>query len=70
MINVIKKRAEVAIITNGTSQRQRAKIDKTKLNSCFETIIISEEVGFSKPDKQIFELALNNLNVHPSLSLI
>lgn len=66
MINTIKKRAKVAIITNGTTQRQRAKIDKTKLNSCFETIIISEEVGFSKPDKQIFELALKNLNVDPN----
>lgn len=65
MVNTIKQRAKVAIITNGTTQRQRAKIENTKLNSCFETVIISEEVGFSKPDKQIFELALNNLNVHP-----
>ena len=66
LINAIKKRAEVAIITNGTSQRQRAKIDKTKLNSYFEIIIISEEVGFSKPDKQIFELALKSLNIDPN----
>lgn len=65
IVSSIKQRAKVAIITNGTSQRQRAKINNTKLNSCFETIIISEEVGFSKPDKQIFEVALNNLNVHP-----
>jgi len=28
-------------------------------------IIISEEVGLSKPDKRIFELALNKLNVPP-----
>ncbi|MEK4532011.1 HAD family hydrolase [Solibacillus sp. FSL K6-1554] len=65
MVNIIKQRAKVAIITNGTTQRQRAKINNTKLNSYFETVIISEEVGFSKPDKQIFELALNSLNMHP-----
>jgi putative hydrolase of the HAD superfamily len=33
------------------------------LNRYFDTIIISEEAGFSKPDKRIFELALNKLNV-------
>lgn len=65
MVNTIKQLAKVAIITNGTTQRQRAKIYNTNLNSYFETVIISEEVGFSKPDKQIFELALNSLNIHP-----
>lgn len=65
IVNTIKQRAKVAIITNGTIQRQRAKIENTKLNSCFDTVIISEEVGFSKPDKRIFEFALNKLNVHP-----
>lgn len=65
IVNTIKQQAKVAIVTNGTAQRQRAKIDNTRLNSCFETIIISEEVGYSKPDKRIFELALNSLNVHP-----
>ena len=39
--------------------RERAKIINTNLNNYFDTIIISEEVGFSKPDKRIFELALN-----------
>ena len=41
------------------------KIINTNLNNYFDTIIISEEVGFSKPDKRIFELALNKLNVQP-----
>ena len=33
--------------------------------TCFDKIIISEEVGFSKPDERIFELALNELKVQP-----
>ncbi len=45
--------------------RQQAKFINTNLNSCFDKIIISEEVGFSKPDKRLFELALNILNVQP-----
>ncbi|OEH94464.1 HAD family hydrolase [Bacillus solimangrovi] len=63
IINIIKTHVKVAIITNGSTQRQKAKIINTHLNNLFDTIIISEEVGFSKPDRRIFELALNKLNV-------
>ncbi|MCJ8007229.1 HAD family hydrolase [Lederbergia wuyishanensis] len=65
IVNAIKMQVKVGIITNGSTQRQKAKIINTNLNSCFDTIIISEEVGFSKPDKRIFALALNKLNVQP-----
>ncbi len=69
IVNAIKKQVKVAIITNGSTQRQKAKIINTQLNSCFDKIIISEEVGISKPDKRIFELALNKLNVQPEAAL-
>jgi putative hydrolase of the HAD superfamily len=62
-LNHIKRHFKVGIITNGSTQRQKAKIMNTGLNEYFDTIVISEEVGFSKPDKRIFELALNKLNV-------
>ncbi|WP_155591335.1 HAD family hydrolase [Lysinibacillus cavernae] len=68
-INFIKKHVQVGIITNGTVQRQKAKIMHTHLTSCFDFIFISEEVGYSKPDKRIFELALNKLNVRPEDAL-
>ncbi|ENQ3079336.1 TPA: HAD family hydrolase [Bacillus pseudomycoides] len=65
IVNTLKMHVKVAIITNGLTQRQKSKIINTNLNSCFDIIIISEEVGLSKPDKRIFELALNKLNVQP-----
>ncbi|WP_242213413.1 HAD family hydrolase [Bacillus cereus group sp. BfR-BA-01383] len=64
-LNNIKMHIKVGIITNGSTQRQKAKIINTNLNRYFDTIIISEEAGCSKPDKRIFELALNMLNVQP-----
>jgi putative hydrolase of the HAD superfamily len=69
IVNAIKKQMKVAIITNGSTQRQKAKIGNTHLNSCFDIIFISEEVGFSKPDKRIFELVLNKLKVQPEDTL-
>ena len=70
IINALKRHVKVAIITNGSTQRQKAKIVNTNLNSCFDIVIISEEVGFNKPDKRIFELALNKLNVQPEEALL
>lgn len=64
-LNHIKSHFKIGIITNGSTHRQKSKIINTNLNNYFDTIIISEEVGLSKPDKRIFELALNKLNVQP-----
>ncbi|NMH69407.1 HAD family hydrolase [Bacillus sp. RO3] len=69
VLNEIKSQVKVGIITNGTTERQTAKIKNTHLYRCFETIIISEDVGLTKPDKRIFELALNELNVKPEETL-
>jgi putative hydrolase of the HAD superfamily len=69
IVNTIKMKIKIAIITNGSTQRQKSKIINTNLNSCIDIIIISEEVGFSKPDKRIFELALKKLNVKPEDAL-
>jgi putative hydrolase of the HAD superfamily len=69
IINTIKMHVKVAIITNGSTQRQKAKMINTNVNSYFDIITISEEAGFSKPDKRIFELALNKLNVQPEDAL-
>ncbi|WP_414703629.1 HAD family hydrolase [Pseudalkalibacillus sp. SCS-8] len=69
ILHTIKRQVKVAIITNGTTHRQKAKIMNTHLNRCFDTIIISEEVGVWKPDKRIFELALKKLNVQPEATL-
>ncbi|PXW87509.1 putative hydrolase of the HAD superfamily [Pseudogracilibacillus auburnensis] len=69
VVNTIKKQGKIAIITNGSTQRQKAKITNSNLNSYFNLIIISEEVGLSKPDKRIFDLALNKLNVQPEAAL-
>ncbi|OIK13395.1 HAD-IA family hydrolase [Bacillus sp. MUM 13] len=69
IVNAIRMHMKIGIITNGASQRQKAKILKTNLTNCFDIIIISEEAGISKPDKRIFELAINRLNVLPEAML-
>ncbi|MHB8127838.1 MAG: HAD family hydrolase [Mobilitalea sp.] len=53
----------MAIITNGDSQKQRGKLERFNLNHFFELVLVDTEVGFSKPDKRIFELALDKLSL-------
>jgi putative hydrolase of the HAD superfamily len=49
---------KTGIITNGQSKLQRGKIDRLNIENLLDCIVISEEVGFKKPDSRIFEHAL------------
>jgi putative hydrolase of the HAD superfamily len=53
----LKVNYQLHIITNGFKEVQHIKLNQSNLNSYFEHIIISEEHGFNKPDRQIFDLA-------------
>lgn len=63
LLNEIRKKMKIAIITNGVTERQKAKIINSGLDSYFETILISEEVGYRKPDKIIFDIVLDKLDL-------
>jgi putative hydrolase of the HAD superfamily len=60
---------KLAIITNGSSYMQNKKIDKLGIRKYFKEIIISNDVGIKKPEKAIFVLCCNRLNVDPSEAL-
>lgn len=53
----------MVLITNGTSEKQRGKINKFCLSGFFEYCLIEEEIGFGKPDTRIYEIALHKLNL-------
>jgi len=68
-IRLIVSGVKTAIITNGYTKTQNAKIAKAGLDKIFDTVIISEEAGVKKPDPQIFNLALQKLGVSPQEAL-
>jgi putative hydrolase of the HAD superfamily len=55
----------LGLITNGTGEEQRGKINRFGLAEYFELIFIEGEVGFGKPDIRIYEKALSTLNLPP-----
>ncbi|MFD7522787.1 HAD family hydrolase [Paenibacillus chitinolyticus] len=53
----------LGLITNGRTDIQYGKIDKLQLRDYFGVILVSEEAGIKKPDKRIFQLALDRLGL-------
>ncbi|MFS0556068.1 YjjG family noncanonical pyrimidine nucleotidase [Brevibacillus sp. 179-C9.3 HS] len=53
----------LGIITNGFASVQTSRIAASPLCDSFEHLIISEEVGYKKPDQEIFEYAFSKLQL-------
>ena len=56
--NLRQHKIKTGLISNGDTSNQRWKLNREKLTDYFDPIIISGEVGVSKPDLRIFEIAL------------
>ncbi|MBB1313788.1 pyrimidine 5'-nucleotidase [Aliivibrio sp. SR45-2] len=53
--SLLESNVKMGIITNGFTELQKIRLEKTEFSHYFELIIISEQVGIAKPDKRIFE---------------
>lgn len=62
VIEGLHKSYRLIIVTNGLKDVQDNRIRKSVLAKHFEDIVVSEEIGVSKPNPKIFEHALNNIN--------
>ncbi len=60
---------KLGLITNGSIRMQSRKLQCLALAPMFDTILISDAEGISKPDPQIFQRALERLNVSPARSV-
>jgi putative hydrolase of the HAD superfamily len=56
---------KLGLITNGSVRMQSRKLECLALSSAFETILISDAEGISKPDTEIFYRASERLHVDP-----
>jgi putative hydrolase of the HAD superfamily len=52
-----------AVLTNGPSDVQRAKLRASGLEGFFPIIVTSGDIGFGKPDPRIFTTALERLDL-------
>ena len=65
VINYLKEKYRLAILTNGSPISQRRKLESTGILDLFELSVVSGEVGVDKPDSRIFDVMCDKLNVKP-----
>ena len=58
VLTYLKKKYSLHIITNGFSEIQTNKIEKSGIRNFFTELITSDEVGLKKPNPKVFEYAL------------
>ncbi len=63
-------RYNLYILTNGFNEVQFIKLKESGLTSFFKKVITSENAGYQKPRKEIFEYALKSVNAKKTESLM
>jgi putative hydrolase of the HAD superfamily len=59
-------RIRLGLVTNGASDKQRAKINRHQLAAFFDCIVVEGEFGCGKPDTRVFQHALCVLHATPA----
>ncbi len=65
LISALTGKVNMGIITNGFTELQHVRLEKTGLKDVFAPLVISEQVGIAKPDIGIFEYALSHMGDTP-----
>ena len=62
--------ATLALVTNGLSDVQRARLARLEIAHLFATVVVSSEVGVTKPRPEIFEIAFEKLGNPPKSTAV
>jgi putative hydrolase of the HAD superfamily len=61
----LSEQHRLALVTNGESRKQRAKIERFELAPLFERVFIEQEVGVGKPDPAVYRHILSDMRSVP-----
>ncbi|MFN8454541.1 MAG: HAD-IA family hydrolase [Anaerolineae bacterium] len=70
VLEAVRRKYRVGLLTNGFTTLQRGKIKRHRLDERVDFTLVSEEAGYHKPDRRLFETALKLAgNVSPKQTL-
>ena len=69
LLDALHGQAPLGIITNNSTAEQHEKLRSLEIAHYFDTIVISEEVGLTKPDTRIFDIALERIGARAEESV-
>ena len=70
VLRKLQESYRLALVSNGTPDLQREKLDGSKLEPYFEAVFISGELGIRKPDARIFAAVLERLGVSAEMAVM
>jgi len=65
VIEHLSRTFPLALVTNGISVVQRGRMARSGIQDRFRALLISEELGFAKPDPRFFQAAVEAIAVPP-----
>ena len=63
VLDVLRERYPLAVVTDAQSTYARAELHKVGLLDYFDPIVVSGDHGYRKPDRRLFQLALDGMGV-------
>jgi putative hydrolase of the HAD superfamily len=61
LVRALARQSRLGLLTNGPSDIQRHKLARSRLADCFDTVVISGELGIGKPDVRAFSHVMERL---------
>lgn len=65
LLDMLHGKVKLGIITNGFTALQQIRLERTGFQDYFDLLVISEEVGVAKPDRRVFDYALERMGNPP-----
>ena len=65
LLAALRQRGRVILLSNAQSLFTRPELEMLELTDCFDSIYISSEAGFKKPDPRFYRLALEREGLAP-----
>jgi putative hydrolase of the HAD superfamily len=69
-LDYLKENYQLHILTNGFKDVQKLKLEKSKLNSYFSTVVTSDSAGYKKPMTSIFKFAIDHADARKEDSIM
>ncbi|MCY7387068.1 MAG: HAD family hydrolase [Burkholderiales bacterium] len=65
LLDALREHCRLGVVTNNSTAEQIEKLRALNIAGYFETVVISEDVGVTKPDAKIFAIALERIGARP-----
>jgi putative hydrolase of the HAD superfamily len=69
VLDVLRGQVQLALVTDAQSAWARGELHKVGLLEYFDLIVVSGDHGYRKPDRRLFELALDGMDVPAAQAL-